>query len=761
MIKTVLLFIIITFTVQYSFSQSSNTGIIKGTVVDDITQSPVQGATVEIPETSNLTKTNSKGEFQFNELATGIYQIRVKALGYENHIKSELVVTASKPLETLIKLNPKGITTDLINVEANSFDQSSDVNVSSINLDYEEIRRAPGATEDISRMLQSAPGIAIGNDQRNDIIIRGGSPAENLILIDGIEIPNINHFGTDGSSSGAIGFINSRFIQSTDMLTGGFPSLYGDKLSGVININFREGSRKNFFGDVNLSIAGFGAIFEGPLTSKGSYLFSVRRSYLELVKSAIRLTSVPNYWDINLKVVYDLSPKDKLSLIGLSGIDKIDFSGESAEDNPYGNSNSNQNTYATGINYKKLFRKGFIQTVLAYNVTDYYVKQIEGQTAEIRFLNEAVNKETGLYTDLKYQLSQSFILNTGLGGKYANINNILYLKGDTNAAGYVYDTINANVDIRTSKLFMHANLTSKFFNDRVNLNTGFRVDYFEYISNQTYFSPRVGLSVNVNPITSLNFAWGIYHQSPEYIWLVSSPANNLLNNIQSIHYIAGIEHFFASDIKANIEVYYKKYDDYPVWIDIPTYILIDGGAEFGPNIVGQASSAGYGYVNGIDISIHKKLSGNGLYGMLNYSYINSSFTALAGNNKPGAFDPGNQVTLIAGYQFNDGWLAGIKFKYSGGRPYTPINEQASKQVNRAVFATDDFNSARYPYYMRVDVRVDKKFDFQKSNITAYLELQNVFDRQNIYAYYWNEDYKELSTIYQWAFFPVGGISFQF
>ena len=131
MIKTVLLFIIITFTVQYSFSQSSNTGIIKGTVVDDITQSPVQGATVEIPETSNLTKSNSKGEFQFTELPTGIYQIRVKALGYENHIKSELVVTASKPLETLIKLNPKGITTDQINVEANSFHQSSDVNLSS------------------------------------------------------------------------------------------------------------------------------------------------------------------------------------------------------------------------------------------------------------------------------------------------------------------------------------------------------------------------------------------------------------------------------------------------------------------------------------------------------------------------------------------------------------------------------------------------------------------------------------------------------
>jgi hypothetical protein len=208
-------------------------------------------------------------------------------------------------------------------------------------------------------------------------------------------------------------------------------------------------------------------------------------------------------------------------------------------------------------------------------------------------------------------------------------------------------------------------------------------------------------------------------------------------------------------------VYYKNYKDYPVWKDIPTYILIDGGADFGPNIVGEAVSAGKGFVKGIDISFQKKLSRSGMYGMLNYSFIKSEFTALSGNAKPGAFDPGHQFTLIAGYQFKNGWLVGTKFKYTGGRPYTPIDEQASGIVNRAVFSTDDFNSRRYPYYMRVDLRVDKKFDFRSASLVAYLELQNLFDRQNIYSYYWNEDDKRLATIYQWAFFPVGGISVQF
>ncbi|MEO8664021.1 MAG: TonB-dependent receptor [Ignavibacteria bacterium] len=756
-----LLFTIFFIQASLSFSQDNLTGIIKGKVIDEETQSPVENADVELMNGNKKSETNSKGEFEFDSLRFDSYRVKISAVGYEPVIKSDLTVYASRTLEILIELKPKGIVTEVIDVEANSFVQSSDVNISSINLDYEEIRRAPGATEDISRMLQSAPGVAIGNDQRNDIIIRGGSPSENLILIDGIEIPNINHFGTDGSTSGAIGFINSKFIQETDMLTGGFPSLYGDKLSGVINIKFKEGTRKKFYKDINLSIAGFGGIFEGPLTEKGSFMFSVRRSYLELVRDAIRLTSVPNYWDFNLKTTYDIGKNDKLTLIGLMGLDKIDFSGESAEDNPYGNSDDNQRTLALGVNHKKLFSKGYLQSVLSDSYTNNYIIQIDGQTADVKFKSVAKNNEVVFNTDLNYQLSRTFILNTGVGGKLANLDNELFLRGDTNAAGFVYDTINAKMKINTYKLSGHVNFTTKLFSDIVNLNTGFRVDYFEYIRLKTYFSPRAGVSVKIAPLTSFNLAWGIYYQSPEYIWLSSNPLNYKLNSIRSDHYVAGLEHFFASDIRATVEVYYKQYKDYPVWKDIPTYILIDGGADFGPNIVGEAVSAGKGFVKGIDFSIQKKLSQSGLYGMMNYSFIKSEFTALSGNEKPGAFDPGHQFTLIAGYQFRNGWLVGTRFKYSGGRPYTPIDKEASRNVNRAVYATDDFNSSRYPYYMRVDLRVDKKFDFKKASLVAYIELQNLFDRENIYSYYWNEDDKRLATVYQWAFFPVGGISVQF
>ncbi|MBK7159624.1 MAG: TonB-dependent receptor [Ignavibacteria bacterium] len=200
-------------------------------------------------------------------------------------------------------------------------------------------------------------------------------------------------------------------------------------------------------------------------------------------------------------------------------------------------------------------------------------------------------------------MSSNLSLNTGIGGKYAGIKNYLFLKGDTNAAGFVFDTINADSKFNAVKLFGHANLTSK--KDRLVVNTGVRLDYFDYIRLKTYFSPRIGASYKITPVTSLNAAAGIYYQSPEYIWLSSHPDNKNLNSIRSDHYILGLDHFFSGDLKATVELFYKNYKDYPVWKDIPTYILIDGGTEFGPNIVGEAVSAGTGYVKGIDVSLQK------------------------------------------------------------------------------------------------------------------------------------------------------------
>lgn len=760
--KNLLLLILILISAN-TFSQS-NTGIIKGKLIDRETQNPVTDANIQIVDTYDNTITDKNGEFSFNNINLGNYELKITAPGYFPIIKSDLVVYASRPLEVLIQLIPMNITTEQIVVEANYFSKSSDVNISTMNLDFEEIRRAPGATEDISRMLQTAPGVSIGNDQRNDLIVRGGSPSENLLLVDGIEIPNINHFNTQGSTSGAIGFINVKFIQEANIFTGGFPSRFGDKSSGVVDIRFREGSRKKFYSDINLNVGGFGGIFEGPLFSeKGSYIVSVRRSYLELLKGAIQLSAVPNFWDINLKLNYDLSPSDKLSMIGFGSIDRIDFDGDKTDDldDPYGKAFSHQNNYVAGFNYTKIFKKGYLQTTLSNSISDYDIVSYGQRQDTILFDDKATEREHTLKSELNQQLNKTFNMNFTLGGKYANVKNNVFAKQDTTYAGYIRPDLIFDNTVNTYKLFGSVNLTSKFFNDDLILNAGFRVDYFDFINLKTYFSPRVGASYKLTPVTTVNSSYGIFYQSPAYLWLASNPINKNLNNIRSEHFILGIEHQFTADLKFTVEAYEKRYKDYPVATENPTFILIDGGSDFGPNLVGPAVSAGKGYVRGIDFSLHKKLTGNGFYGMLNYSYSYSNFTALVGGEKPGAYDPTNQITLIAGYQVADEWLVGFKIKYAGGKPYTQLDIAASTQFNRGIYATNDFNSARYPDYIRVDLRIDKKVNFKKASLVGYIEFQNLFNRKNVNSYFWNETKNAQGTVYNWAFLPVGGLSLQF
>lgn len=744
-------------------AQSGN-GIIRGKVIDKETQSPLQDAVVELVETKQKTGTNEKGEFTFDRLKESTYRVKVSYIGYETSVKSDLVIYGGRPLETIIELHPTSITTESIDVDASYFDKNSDVNISSINLDYEEIRRAPGAAEDISRMIQSVAGVSFSNDQRNDLVIRGGSPAENLFLVDGIEVPNINHFGSQGSTGGPIGIINLKFLQNADIYTGGFPVSYGNALSGAVDIKFREGSKKNYFNNIDMSLQGFGGQFEGRLSDKGSYLLSLRRSYLDLLKDAIRLSAVPKYWDLNLKADYNLNAKNNLSFLGFWATDNIEFGQRDPEDetaNPFENAIVDRQFYTAGLNHTYLIKNGFIRNVISAVVTDGDTRQNNEANTEEIYKNKYIESEVTLKSDLSKNISKYFSIDAGIGGKLVRSDNDLYSEQDTSATGFIIPEVKTNSLINSFKLNGYANLTAKLFDDKITINSGIRYDYFDYITNPGSVSPRIGISYKITPVTSLNASAGIFHQNPAYIWLATAESNKNLENIRADHYIVGIDHLFSPDIRATVEVYEKQYSNYAVSVDNPTYILVNGGAEYGPNYVTSAVSEGTGTVRGFDFSLQKKLSGNGIYGMLNYSYMDSRFKALEGGEVPGAFDQTHQLNLTVGYQVADDWLVGLKYKYSTGKPYTPYNVAASTSAGRGVYDMELYNSERTPDYMRVDLRIDKRFSFSSFGLVTYIEFQNLFNRENVSEYYWDDDKNEVGKILHWGFFPVGGFSLQF
>ena len=402
-----------------------------------------------------------------------------------------------------------------------------------------------------------------------------------------------------------------------------------------------------------------------------------------------------------------------------------------------------------------------MQFVASNTYSKYYDNGIYAPTNKQEYFNDSYENDFTLKYDLNYRLSPYFNFNFSTGWKKGYYNSAMFTASDTTPTGYFIPENNFKNILNTNKLFGSINFTSKIFNDKLILNTGFRFDYFDYINNKSTISPRFGLSYAIFPNTNLNASYGVFYQTPVYTWLISDPANKSLNSIRCDHYILGIEHFFTPEIKTSVEIYQKEYNGYAVSNSNPRYILIDGGADYGPNIIGSASSSGHGYVKGVDFMIQKKLSGNGLYGMVNYSYSSSGFIALAGDEKPGAFDPTHQFTIIAGYQVADDWLIGLKLKYAGGKPYTPFDIEASKFAGHGVYDMNKFNGINYPDYSRLDLRVDKKFIYRKSTITAYFELQNVYNRENIFGYFWNKAKNEVGTIYQWAFMPVGGFNIEF
>lgn len=760
--KTFTIAVLVLLLSSQAFSQGA--GEISGKVIDKETKTPLPDAVVEILETKEKSGTDDNGEFKFKGLKEATYRLKVTYIGYIPFVKSDLVIYAGRPLETVIELQQAGLSTETIDVGASYFEKNSEINISSMNLDYEEIRRAPGAAEDISRMVQSAPGISMSNDQRNDLIIRGGSPAENLFIIDGVEIPNINHFGSQGSTGGPIGILNLKFLQNADIYTGGFPVTYGNALSGAVDIKFKEGSKKNYFNNIDMSLQGFGGQFEGRISDNSSYLLSVRRSYLDLLKDAIRLSSVPKYWDVNFKTDFALSKKNSLSFLGLWATDNIEFGLKDEDDetaNPFENAKVDRQFYSGGLTHTYLISNGFIRNVLSGVVTDGDTRQNNEDNTEEIYKNNYVESEYTLKSDLSKNLSRNFSIDAGIGGALVRSNNDLYSKQDTSATGYIIPEVSTNSIINSYKASAYANLTTKLLSDKLTINSGMRYDYFGYITNPGAFSPRLGLSYKVSPVTTFNASVGRFHQNPEYIWLATEESNKDLNNIRADHYILGFEHFINSDIRVTAEVYEKKYSDYPVSTDNPTYILVNGGAEYGPNYVTAAVSTGTGTVRGFDFSLQKKLSGNGIYGMLNYSYMNSKFKALEGEEVPGAFDQTHQLNFTLGYQVADDWLVGFKYKFATGKPYTPYNVESSTAAGRGVFDMEKYNSERMPDYMRVDLRVDKNFSFGKFGLVTYIEFQNLLNRENVSEYYWDEDKSEVDEILHWGFFPVGGFSLQF
>ncbi|MFQ6082803.1 MAG: TonB-dependent receptor domain-containing protein [Candidatus Aminicenantia bacterium] len=759
MIKKLLLWLFLVLFLSFWAYSAQKKGSIHGQVVDKYTQQPLPRATIEIIDHEWKAETDNQGRFKLENIPVGTYQLLAFLKGFEPVVITDIVVDTGHITQQRIEME-QALIKEEITVTADYFPERLDTSTSVQGLNYEEIRRAPGAAEDISRVIQSMPGVAVSGDMRNDIIVRGGSPTENLNIVDNIEFPNINHFATQGASGGSIGMLDTDFVREVNFLSGGFSANYGDKLSSVLDIRLREGSREEFTGDINLSMAGFGGSFEGPIGAKrGSWMISAHRSYLDLLQEALDISGLPEYISFQTKFVYDLNTNHQLSLIGISGIDQIKFE-DPDEFTNYQKTYFDQNQYTIGTNLKSLWgAKGYSIFSLSQslNKTKINVKDPSEQDKKV-YNNQSLEIERIAKFDLNYVLSSNDKIRVGISYKWIDNDYQIYDEPGIDQMGISRPGQEIDLDFRSSKASAFLQYDHRF-GSKLKLNLGLNYNYFDYIKKSS-ISPRFGLSYQLTDKDRIGLSYGIYYQSPAYIWLVAHPENSDLEFLQATHYVLSWNHLFRDDTKFTVEIYDKEYKNYPLDVDDPTNTLANFGGEFGSFFGNKLVSQGKGYARGIELFFQKKLIKK-IYTLINYSYSDVKFKALDGIWRPGNYDYRHIFTCILGYKPSSKWEFSLKWRYTGGRPYTPFDEELSKQAGEGRLDINQINAKRFPAYHRLDLRVDRRFHFNKWNLVIYFDIENVYNRDNVYFYAWDKENSKIFPHYQWGFLPVGGFSIEF
>ncbi len=753
-------YLFVAFLITVSILSAQSTGKITGRVVDKISQQPIPGVNILVLETQFGAATDLNGEFEITNVPVGNYQVKASAIGYISIVKSDVIVNSVRPVRLTYELNETVLELEDITV-ASDFFETEPTEVSSIKkFSYEEIRRSPGGFEDVVRALSVLPGVAAQSEGRNDLVVRGGAPSENLYIVDGFVFPTINHFGNQGATGGPLSFVNLDFVDETSFSTGGFSAIYGDKLSSVLKIDLREGRDDRIGGKATISASQFGLNLEGPVNNQSNFIFSVRRSYLDFIFNAAGFNFVPEYYDLLGKYDYKIDNSNKISYLFIGALDRVKFNNNDEED-IYDNARilgSNQNQYVTGISYNHLFSNG----ILKLSASRSYIKFDSFQNDTLLtpiFKNNSIEAEHELKGEVIYKMSPKSELNFGASAKFINFeSDILFPKNFVTTFGDTLLQNNLKTDENFTKYAAHLQYSNVFFN-RLRFNLGVRADYFNAIDEPFYVSPRFSTAYNFNELTSVNFSTGIYHQFPSYVWLAAGNTN--LKAIKVCQYILGFKHRLSEDVQIKLEGFYKDYRDYPTSTLRPYLVLANTGAGYGGSEENFESfgfeplvSEGKGRARGVELSLQKRAGSTGLYGLISATYAQSDFTALDGIERPSAFEQNWIFNLSGGYIFNNEWEVSFKFRYASGRPSTPYNPDGTQSLSN--YLTDSL-----PPIHALDLRVDKRWHLGSVNLITYIDVQNVYNRSNIQSLRW--DYKEMKVDDESSIgiLPSIGISLEF
>ncbi len=724
----------------------AHAAVVRGIAVAAVSRTPLAGVNITLQAAGKGALTNEAGRFEIADVAPGVYNVQAALLGYKRLVLYEIEVTPARPVELEFVLDEEIVKTDSVSVTASPFVRRAAAPVSVRTIGAAEIARFPGADRDISKALQGTPGVASTPNFRNDLIVRGGAPNENRFYLDGIKIPNINHFATQGSSGGPVGMIDASFIREVDVYTSAFPGARGDALSSVMELKLRDGNRDKRITTATLGASDAGLTLDGPLGTNASGYLSLRRSYLQYIFKALGLPFVPTYNDAQFKVRTRVGERDDFTLIGLAAVDQftLDTGQNDTEFKRYLLDNlpkQPQWNYTVGGKWTRQGTNGITTAVLSTSMLDNKATKYQGNDERDPAKKTLDYHSTESEQQFRLERSErrgAMQLEYGLAVERARYTTETFQKTPTQS-GIILVDYDSELSLTKGAWFAQASHT--FGRNASTVSLGTRLDGADYSARTKrlgdQFSPRLAVSYALSSRWRVNGNIGRYVQLPAYTVLGFRDSTGELANkdrgatyVRADHAVLGVELATATNSRITAEGFYKRYRDYPFLLR-DQISLANLGADFG--VIGNAPAAptSRGRAYGIELLAQQRLY-KGWYGIAAYTFVRSEFTTRDGSYAPSAWDNRHLVTATGGKRWGKGYELGARWRYLGGAPYTPddIALSAQKSVwdvtGRGVPDYDRLNAARNGPLHQLDMRFDKRWNRTHSSINLFIDVQNLY-----------------------------------
>jgi hypothetical protein len=760
-----------------------NTQKIRGVILDKQSQSYIVGATILIVnETNNLgARSDEKGAFVIENVKPGRYEIKISYLGYKELVVPNVIVTSGK--ETILDISLEENIKNLKGATIKSSNKNKTINelasISARTFSMEEVNRYAGGRSDPARLASNFAGVSSPDDSRNDIVIRGNSPNGVLWRIEGMNVPNPNHFATIGTTGGPVSALNTNMLKSSDFFTSAFPAEYGNANAGVFDLGFRKGNSEKREHTIQFGmLTGMEAMTEGPI-KKGngsSYVIAYRYSFTGVAQALgipIGTTATPFYQDLSFKLTSGTSKLGRFTLFVLGGKSKIDFLHTKIDTtdlfaDPSADSYFTSDIGVVGLkHFIKLSEKSYINTIIGatYSASNFTLDTIN------KVNNEAIRSIENKTNRIYYNLNTSY---------NSKLNARLFFK-----AGIQADVMNLNLNYRyrrfvpnwkqiwdyndfTTLIQGYAHIKYNF-SEKLTLNVGLHTQLLTL--NKSYsIEPRAGLKYALNDKSTFSIGYGLHSQMQSmdvYFYRDLQPDgtynedNRNLDFTRSHHFVLGYDYLPAKDWRIKTEVYYQYIFNVPVTLTPSSFSMLNNGSSFNPTNQGNLTNKGTGTNYGLELTIEKFFS-KGYYGLLTGSLYESNYKGSDNIEHNTAFNGRYVANLLVGKEFKLGkqkrntFFTDLKMTSAGGRYFTPVDLVASQLANEQVVKGDAFAfSEQNPNFFRLDFKAGFTYNSKKRKLSHsfFFDVQNITNHKNVFAQRYNTVTNSINTAYQIGLFP--------